>query len=715
MIKLILFISCFTSTIFAGSTYIVSGSIKDKETEKSLPNINISVLKTELGTVSDSYGNFKIELEKGIYQIQFSMIGYKPTIIDIVLRENQSDISILLESSILEFNAIEVQGIFSSRLGYESVDVVNGKDIKLLQKSSVADILRTLPGVDVQFAHPNGRNVNVSIRGSSDYKPGGYNNRVLVLLDGFPIQIPNSGAPDWSALPLENIARIEIDNSPASAQYGHNSMGGVINLITNQNFSENNGNINTGVKSNKTGQFGFNYNKKNGNWTYGIVGMTRQSDGHRFNSDDKTRRLNSYLGFLDNKGRTYRLNLLLAKSDIGHPGFDISPSFRRSNRQSNYIQMNIFYPLSPGMSISNSLYLNTFYTRYYDRDDTPNGDKESDQNYRDYSIGLRSELLLTKWAGWILMIGGDFGLDQSNVSILNPIYNHPQQITMGSFIQSKYSIGSGWTIGMGLRYDYRQVIPGNGYNNRVFQKVTPKANLVYSLKGRRTFTLSFSEGFRAPSLSELYLQHTSSYGLTMQGNPSIKPEHVSAFEIMYAHSHSQQFSWSTSLFHNRYQDMIDFIYSLPVLAVNRGGVIGTGGEFQSMWKPIKSISIYSEYAFLQMENRNGDPILYRSKHRGKLRINLKQGTYNFTSQVQLWSRQKYDDFLSHDYKIINNKIVFPIKELPGQFIVNLSIGKKIKSFQSNLTISNIFNQEYKLIQNYPMPGRTWKVTFTKSF
>jgi outer membrane cobalamin receptor len=32
-----------------------------------------------------------------------------------------------------------------------------------------------------------------------------------------------------------------------------------------------------------------------------------------------------------------------------------------------------------------------------------------------------------------------------------------------------------------------------------------------------------------------------------------------------------------------------------------------------------------------------------------------------------------------------------------------------------LTISNIFDQEYKLIQNYPMPGRTWKVTLTKSF
>ena len=90
----------------------------------------------------------------------------------------------------------------------------------------------------MQFAHPNGRNVNVSIRGSSDSKPGGYNNRVLILLDGVPILIPNSGTPDWNSLPLESLERIEIENSPASTQYGHNSMGGVINLITDVGRNE---------------------------------------------------------------------------------------------------------------------------------------------------------------------------------------------------------------------------------------------------------------------------------------------------------------------------------------------------------------------------------------------------------------------------------------------------------------------------------------------
>ena len=90
----------------------------------------------------------------------------------------------------LEFGEITVEGLFSTRLGYESANIISRDEFEPSEKQSGIDMLRMLPGVEVQFAHPNGRNANLSIRGSSDYKPGGYNNRVLILLDGFPILIP---------------------------------------------------------------------------------------------------------------------------------------------------------------------------------------------------------------------------------------------------------------------------------------------------------------------------------------------------------------------------------------------------------------------------------------------------------------------------------------------------------------------------------------------
>ncbi len=181
-------------------------------------------------------------------------IGFKPYSSKFEVADQPIELDLELEPTILEFSEISVEGLFSTRLGYESVDVIRDDKIKSMEKESVADVLRTLPGVDVQFAHPNGRNANLSIRGSSDYKPGGYNNRVLLLLDGFPIQIPNSGAPDWNSLPLESIQRIEVDNSPASAQYGHNSMGGVINLITDYNGKDQSTKIKLGGGSFTTAQ-----------------------------------------------------------------------------------------------------------------------------------------------------------------------------------------------------------------------------------------------------------------------------------------------------------------------------------------------------------------------------------------------------------------------------------------------------------------------------
>ena len=73
--------------------------------------------------------------------------------------------------------------------------------------------------------------------GSSDYKPGGYNNRVLVLLDGFQISMPYSGSIDWNGMPLDFLDRVEVVKGPVSSLYGQNSMGGIINLVT-KNYSQ---------------------------------------------------------------------------------------------------------------------------------------------------------------------------------------------------------------------------------------------------------------------------------------------------------------------------------------------------------------------------------------------------------------------------------------------------------------------------------------------
>ena len=707
MVFRFLFILSLIHTVSFGKT--VAGTVKNTTNGKSIPNANIFIQETGQGTISNPYGYFEIEIISGNYTLTTSVIGFETDTREIMVTDAGMELEVHLKTAVLEFSEIQVEGLFTTRLGYESVDVIHDDKIKYMERESVADVLRTLPGVDVQFAHPNGRNVNLSIRGSSDYKPGGYNNRVLILLDGFPILIPNSGTPDWNSLPLESLERIEIENSPASTQYGHNSMGGVINFITDDGNKENSTKFRFSGGSYSKKQASISHINQKGNWNYGINAMALASTGHRFNADNQTGRFRTFVHFGDQKGRTYRLSHILSYSDVGHPGFTSSPSYRKSERLSNYIQGSGFYPIMNGFSMSHSIFLNKFDTHYYPRNDFPEEYKDTVQTYYDdIAVGYRSEMLVTKFARWIMMFGTDIDWSRSDVDVFNSIYDSPLQLSVGGFLQSKYSIGNGWNFSSGLRYDYRRSDPGDNYRKRIYTNLSPKVNLMYTMQGSRAFTLAYSEGFRAPSLSELYLYYESSYGLITKGNPELTPEKVKAVELTYEHPHSDAWYWSISLFHNRYENMIDFIYTIPVISINREGVTGMGGEFQFKWKPMDALIFNGSYTHLDMTDRGGAPILYRSKHRGQVSIRCQMALIHVQLGMQAWSEQIYEDFINGSH------FDFPIKELPNRIIPEFTLSKEVSDFTGSLHITNLLDTQYELIQDFPMPGRAWQFTLTKT-
>ena len=111
-----------------------------------------------------------------------------------------------------------------------NVAVLDAGDIAARQPSSVTELLRGLPGVYVQQAGGQGSVVSLFTRGA---KP----NFTLVLLDGVKANDPTNtrgGSYDFSTLDLNDIERIEMVRGPASAVYGSDAVGGVINIITRE-------------------------------------------------------------------------------------------------------------------------------------------------------------------------------------------------------------------------------------------------------------------------------------------------------------------------------------------------------------------------------------------------------------------------------------------------------------------------------------------------
>ncbi len=106
--------------------------------------------------------------------------------------------------------------------------VITAADIKAMGWRTLHEALESVPGVHVSL-QTNRLNHLISIRGiHTDYNP-----QVAVMLDGQPLVDMAYGHPGPRfAMPVENIARIEVIRGPGSAVYGADAYAGIINVIT---------------------------------------------------------------------------------------------------------------------------------------------------------------------------------------------------------------------------------------------------------------------------------------------------------------------------------------------------------------------------------------------------------------------------------------------------------------------------------------------------
>ena len=365
---------------------------------------------------------------------------------------------------------------------------------------TLSGLLKTLHGFDLQMAHEYGRNVNISIRGSSDYKPGGYNNRVLLLVDGLPASIPNSGAPDWNAIPLENIDRIEIVRGPASSLYGHNSMGGVINMVTRSKKPNNLSTYQASFGSFNKSVFQLNYNRNMKSINVFTTAGYNSSNGHRFNSYHENIRGSVKIKSQIGSYRKWSLSAIITRSSNGQPGFDYPEnpaiiSYRQSERTSGYLHIFYSQPIFNDGILSSSIGLNQFNTIYNDRNDTPPEKIQGQTEYKDQIKIWRNEYQKFFTDKSILTIGTEAGFDGSRSDVINAIYVKPKQRTLGAFTQFKKPFKEYWILDIGLRYDYRQVQGGNLYPIKLYQAVSPKFNLYFKPHSNKQYHLSLNRGF----------------------------------------------------------------------------------------------------------------------------------------------------------------------------------------------------------------------------
>jgi iron complex outermembrane receptor protein len=109
-----------------------------------------------------------------------------------------------------------------------AIFVITQEDIVQSGATSIPDLLRMVPGLDV--AQINASNWAISARGLT----GRLANKLLVMIDGRTVYVPTFGGVFWDVLdlPLEDIERIEVIRGPGGSIWGANAVNGVINIMT---------------------------------------------------------------------------------------------------------------------------------------------------------------------------------------------------------------------------------------------------------------------------------------------------------------------------------------------------------------------------------------------------------------------------------------------------------------------------------------------------
>lgn len=222
---LFLFSVCLSSVLQAQSGFTLSGKLVAQSDNVPLEDAHIYLHELETGAVTDSLGRFKLaNLKPGSYHLHITMLGFKPRMVDVVLKSDLDLGDVELESTSSELKRIEIEDSRFRTTRQEisqSITVIDREFIEKNPGSSFAGILSKIPGVQA---------VTTSTGIAKPLIRGLGFNRVAVAEYGLKQEGQQWGADHGLEIDQFNIDRVEVIKGPGSLLYGSDAISGIVNI-----------------------------------------------------------------------------------------------------------------------------------------------------------------------------------------------------------------------------------------------------------------------------------------------------------------------------------------------------------------------------------------------------------------------------------------------------------------------------------------------------
>ena len=454
-----------------------------------------------------------------------------------------------------------------------TVSVVGAHQIEEQQIHASGDVLRQVPGVEINQSGSAGNQTDVSIRGSSAAE-------TLILLDGVDVNTGTTGGFDIADVTSDNLDRIEVVRGAGGALYGSSAIGGVVNLITREG----------------SGPLKLSYDGEGGN-------RATQRQAVTFDGGDGRLAYSGALSYYSTTAFRPRNASFDNLSAVSRLDYHLSPDTKFTGF-ARYIRSNVslvnfsdfLTPVDPNAHQRNEfmLYNGVVTHQFSDRlegrmsvffvrndlrlNDTPfpaNPNFERDR-VPDETRGTNMELHYRWGEGFRSLAGFDFK-DRwvRSAHLFDTVEPPTQSFTAYHARRQEYA---GYLEQEGRLFDGLMLVTGavrvDG-NSDFGIEVSPSWTVAIPLE-RWGVTLrgSYSEGFRAPSFNELFFPNF--------GNPKLNPEISSEYDGGITKTFGETASLTATYFSRRVHSLIvaEPCTAFPgcVVAANAGRVDTQGVE-----------------------------------------------------------------------------------------------------------------------------------------
>lgn len=215
-------------------SYTFSGTVVEEGLGKPLVNATVRIKNVNLGQTTDPSGNFTFQVPVGIYDLVISSVGFT-TIEEII--EINSDLEMLfqLKESLLELPkfVVETTTLSAGKQGMKNIPgSVHYIDIKKLQEqrySNVNNVLKQVPGVNIQEEDGFGLRPNVGLRGSGVERSA----KITLMEDGILAAPAPYAAPSAYYFPtVGRMSGVEVLKGSSQVRFGPFTSGGAINFLS---------------------------------------------------------------------------------------------------------------------------------------------------------------------------------------------------------------------------------------------------------------------------------------------------------------------------------------------------------------------------------------------------------------------------------------------------------------------------------------------------